>query len=497
MVQSTTEELEQLINQELEKNVTLEAVDPAEVYDDSNREQDFGDDNTTDPHERTDVEGSLSDEDRGEAVQHDYDDDDVVNTSSQGPRDPNEEDYNPLVNAVSEDSFRDDLKQQIDMLEISSEQRYLAHYIIDCLDEDGYLRRPLVELVDDLEFTQHHTTTEEDLEEVLVETVQEELDPSGIGARDLRECLLLQLLDRKATPATQLAYEIVNHCFDDFMNKRYDRIEQSFGITNHSLFVDALRTIRHLNPKPGNMQPATQRSSEARMQQVRPDFIVRCEEGQLVVSLCDEHLPVVRISADQQSFFENLQQKVEEHESAVKPAEEETSVSKANNVELQQAREGVRFLKERIQSGQNFIDALNQRRTTLIEVMTAIVDMQRPFFLTGQIETLHPMTLQNVADRCHYDISTISRVSKSKYVDTEFGILSIKDLFTNEVADSNQSAVIAALRQIIEDEDKSHPLSDDALAQLLAAQNYEIARRTVAKYREILGYPVARLRKEL
>ncbi len=484
MVQATSDELEQLINKELQENVTLEIVDPSEVEYSGNEHEDsdefIGSDDvrpaeteTLSPTEENDT--AISDDERGEVVALENDDDEPVNTSSNHNAD--DEDYNPIDNATNPDSFRDDLKKQIEMLEITDEERYLALYLIDCLDENGYLRRPLLELVDDLEMTQHHETTLEDLEAVLVEIVQAELDPSGIGARDLRECMLLQIEERKATPATRLAYDIVDKKFDDLSNKRYDRIEQELNISTHAELVDALHVIRHLNPKPGNMQPATAKNDEVKAQQIRPDFIVRVEDGQLVVSLNDSNVPQVRISADHEKLFNTLQAKVDDKD--------------ASNT-----RDGIRFLRENIQSARDFIDALDQRRNTLMDVMQTIVDMQRAYFLTGQVETLRPMTLQNVADRCHYDISTISRVSNSKYVDTEFGIILVKDLFTNAVADSNQSAVVQALKQIIDAEDKHHPLTDEALAEALSRQGHKIARRTVVKYREALGYPVARLRKE-
>ena len=481
LVQAPSDELEQLINEKLQENVALEAVDqPDAIYNgaESNEGGEFGnpggeepvDSETSDSTYESDT--SISDKERGDAVTLDNDDDDPVDTSSNHSAD--DEDFNPIDNAVNADTFRDDLKKQIELLDITPEERFLACYIIDCLDESGYLRRPFAELVDDLEMTQHYETSVEDLEAVLVEIVQQELEPSGIGARDLRECMLLQLEERKATPANRLAYEIVSRKFDDLSNKRFDRIEQDLNIQTHAELVDALHVIRHLNPKPGDMQPATAKTEELKAQQIRPDFIVRNEDGQLVLTLNDGDVPQVRISADYEQLYDRLQGSNDE---------------KAN-------REGIRFLRENIQNARTFIEALEQRRNTLMEVMQTIVDMQRAYFLTGLVETLKPMTLQDVADRCQYDISTISRVSNSKYVDTEFGIVLVKDLFTNAVADSNQSAIIQALKQIIDSEDKRHPLTDEALAEELGKKGNKIARRTVVKYRESLGYPVARLRKE-
>ncbi len=491
MVQSTSDELEQLINKALQENITLEIADPSEteytgpeqddsdVFDASESDEEkAADSDVLSAAEEADT--SISDEERGDAVMLENEDDEPVNTSSN--HSPDDDDYNPIDNATNSDTFREDLKKQLEVLDLTAEEVYLSQYLIDCLDENGYLRRPLTELVDDLEITQHHETTLEDLEAVLVEIVQAELEPSGIGARDLRECMLLQLEERKATPATRLAYDIVDKKFDDLSNKRYDRIEQDLGISTHAELVDALHVIRHLNPKPGNMQPVTAKVDVAKVQQLRPDFIVRNEDGQLVVTLNDGHVPQVRISA--------------EHEKLVKELQEKADSNAEDNAAVTNARDGIRFLKENIQSGREFIAALEQRRDTLMDVMQTLVQMQRAYFLTGQIETLRPMTLQDVADHCNYDVTTISRVTNSKYVDTEFGIILVKDLFTNAVADSNQTAVMQAVKAIIDGEDKRQPLNDEALADALCRQGYKIARRTVVKYRESLGYPVARLRKE-
>jgi len=498
MIQSTSDELEQLITKELQENVTLEAVDPTERYaDEGNGSQEVGE--TEDSPERNpedqETDASLSNKERGEAVGLEHDDDDVPNTSSQHAARDDDDDFNPISIAESEQTFREELKEQIGELEISDEERYLALYLIDSLDEDGYLRRPLNELVYDLELTQRHTTTEEDLEAVLVEVIQSELEPCGLGARTLQECLLLQIENLPGKPAARLAYDIIVRCFDDFIQKRYDRITEALGITNHQLFVDALRVIRHLNPKPGDMQPAAPRSQEVRAQQIAPDFIVRNEDGQLVITLCDDDVPLVRISADHEQLLTYLQKKVDLLTQAAKNDPKKTSATQSKN--LKDNKESVKFLRDGIQRGNNFIEALRQRHNTLIEVMKTIVSLQRAYFLTGQIETLKPMTLKDVAELCNYDITTISRVTSNRYCDTEFGMVALKDLFSNAVGDTTQSAVIEALRQIIESEDKSKPLTDEALAQALATQGFNIARRTVVKYREELGFPVARLRKEV
>lgn len=480
MVESTSDDLLQLINEEVEKNFTLETTDSRESSEeDVNQEPNDTDNNSTSSDE---TENDVPTE-----TFFEYDDDSP--SDRVGHRLQDDDDFNPGGSVVSEDSFRDDLKEQVSMLDISAEERYLANYIIDSIDDDGYLHRPLAELVDDLEFTQNHPTTEEDLEAVLVEIVQEELEPSGIGARNLRECLMLQLLDQKATPATRLAYAIIDQAFEDLTLKHYDRLQEGFGVDRYTL-VDAIRVIRHLNPKPGNMKASGAKSAEARTSQVRPDFIVRNEEGTLIVTLNDGHLPEVRISADQEQLLEELQKKLQKNEAT------------AHSTVVGEERQAVQLLRESIRSGSMFIDALRQRRITLTEVMQTIVKMQRAYFLTGQIETLRPMVLQDVADQCGYDISTISRVSNSKYVDTDFGIISVKDLFTTAISDADDNlvsnaAVMEALKEVIEQEDKKSPLTDEKLSAIMKEKGFPIARRTVMKYREKLGFPVARMRKEL
>ncbi len=490
MVESTSDDLLQLINEEVEKNFTLEADDSREMTgsasdgDDMSADGAAGDDSGNG--EETSDEPLRQDFAKDEDAFFEYDDDSPSDRIGHSSPD---DDFNPGSAAVSEESFREDLKDQIGMLDITDEERYLANYIIDSIEDDGYLHRPLAELVDDLEFTQNHPTTEEDLEAVLVEIVQEELEPSGIGARNLRECLMLQLLDRKATPATRLAYAIVDQAFDDLTLKHYDRLQEGFGVDRYTL-VDAIRVIRRLNPKPGNMKSSGSKSAETRVSQVRPDFIVRNEDGTLVVTLNDGHLPEVRISADQEQLLNELQQKLQKSEGS------------AHAGVVEEERQAVHLLRENIKSGSLFIDALRQRRVTLIEVMKTIVNMQRAYFLTGQVETLRPMVLQDVADKCGYDISTISRVSNSKYVDTDFGIISVKELFTTAISDADDNlvsnvAVMETLREVIEQEDKHAPLTDEKLAAIMKEKGYPIARRTVMKYREKLGFPVARMRKEL
>lgn len=493
MIEKTDLELEQMIREEVENNIALELITPYEAPASDGPEGSEaaaeGGDDAYDDTQRSDAasrdDGALSDEDRGDKVEIERDDDDVPNTSSQQSS-ADDDGRDIFGNTMSETTFREDLKQQVDMLPVTAEERYLAYYIIDCLEDDGYLRRPLDELVDDLEFTQHFQTTVEDLEAVLVEVIQQELEPTGIGARDLRECLLLQVLECKG-PAARLAYLVLRDAFDELVAKHYDTIQERFGITSHRAWVDVMHTIRHLNPKPGNMEPVTSKSVDAVKDRIRPDFFVRNEDGMLVVTLNDSNLPLVRISADGQSLLDNLQAE------ATRPVHASGEVATAAE---QDKRDGLRFMRDSIQRAESFIDSLAQRRQTLLAVMEVIVKMQRAYFLTGQVETLRPMTLEDVESRCDYDKSTISRVTSSKYADTEWGIIQLKSLFTNAVGDSTQTAILEVLRQVIDDEDKRQPLTDDALVAELENRGLNIARRTVAKYRQLLGYGSAHQRRE-
>lgn len=485
MLEATDDELLRMIREEEEKNITLEVGDPADGSDPADDNDPDGGDTSDDtvPGEAEAAAEAPAEQDDPVSL-YEYDDDSPSDRIGAHYNDDDDDAAVPGSNTQVEVTFREDLKRQIEELDITREQQYLAFYIIDSLDDTGYLTIGLQELADELELSANHPTTVEDLEEVLVEIIQQELDPPGIGARDLRECMLLQLLDRKGTPATRIAYMIVDKAFDDLAQKRYDRLQEKFGI-GHQTLVDCLRVIRTLQPKPGgldvtsgsqNVRPAKTSSSTIH---VRPAFIVTHPEtdtehdDSLVVTLNEGRMPEVRISAEQEAMLETV------------------SEPKA-----------VKFLKDNISSARSFIDALQQRRVTLMHVMQAIVGEQRKYFLTGDAEMLRPMQMSDIADKCGCDVSTVSRVVSSKYVQTDYGIVLLKDLFRN-AASSEQgeevstAAVDAAIKELIDGEDKHKPLTDEALAKQLSDRGFNIARRTVMKYRERMGYPVARLRKEL
>lgn len=472
MIQSSAEELQSLIDEELQKNIALESdetrsvdqmsgtAEDVSVNDDDNE---YGEDADLDSDEVKDIE-----------VVESYDDDELPVTKTQ----TDEKEYSPITNYGSDVSFRDSLKEQLSMLDIDSTELFIANYIIESLEDDGYLRRPLIELVDDLAWHQNFDTNEEELRRVLVDIIQANLEPAGIGARDLRECMLLQLLDKKSSEAVLNTYKVVDEAFEDLSARRFDRIKLRYDFSDKEI-SDIQKVVHHLNPKPGGVTSSTD-TIATRAAHVRPDFIVTNEDGALVVSLCDCHVPAVRISPDYNEMLQRIQQEKTDREDV---------------------RKGKAMIEEGIRSANIFINALIQRRNTLLAVMKVIVNCQREYFMTGKIETLIPMTLKIVAEQSGYDISTISRVSNSRFVQTDFGTFALKELFTTGVATDggtvavSNAAIKNALKELVENEDKHNPLNDDELVKKLGEMGYNIARRTVVKYRDAMGISKANLRK--
>ncbi|MCR5362652.1 MAG: RNA polymerase factor sigma-54 [Bacteroidales bacterium] len=478
MIEATDDELAQLITAECEKNPVLE-VDYATgggeggSEADSDAEKDGEGEVAADAPDESNGEPEGNDERVGEA-ERDSEDDNGSDRDDDDRRDV-------FANLRSEKSLTDDLMEQLGLLELTDEELYLARYLVNSLDNKGYLSSPIADLVEDLELNEMHETTVEELERVLTDIVQQ-LEPAGIAARDMRECLLLQLQEKRGTPASLLAYRIVDKAFDDYANKHYDRLCRQFGITNSELAA-AQRVIHRLMPHPGLQESGIGQTAD-RTEHVRPAFYIHRsdeEEDKLVAGLCHGNLPEVRISGDYQQMLERIQQSGSRREDDQK---------------------AIRMIRDNMASAENFISALERRRTTLHNVIVALAALQRNFFLSyGDRNELRPMVLKDVADLTHYDASTISRVSNSKYIETDFGTIAVKELFSTGIqseqgAISNE-AVKDALREVIEQEDKHKPLSDDALSELLKAKGYPVARRTVAKYREQLGYPSARERKEI
>ena len=374
------------------------------------------------------------------------------------------------------ESLSEFLLEQLRLRELPEKQVKIAEYIIGNLDDDGYLRRDLSAIADDLVFQAGVEADEAEVEQVL--RVIQDFEPAGIGARDRQECLLIQLNKRETTEATRLPLRILNSYFEDFTRKRYERILKTLDITEEEL-KRAIREITLLNPKPGSSWGDTM---ETAMSQVVPDFVVEANNGELTLSMNNRGVPDLRINQEYAEMFQDY------------------AGNKAN--QTADRRDAVQFVKQKLDAAQWFIDAIRQRNETLQRTMETIICLQREFFLTGDETTLRPMILKDVAERTGYDISTISRVSNSKYVQTNFGVYPLKFFFSESMqTDTGEEISTREVKKIMKDhvdaEDKRHPLTDEELAAILKEAGYVSARRTGAKYREQLGIPVARMRKEI
>ncbi len=356
-------------------------------------------------------------------------------------------------------SLTDRLREQMADFDLTDHEKELMEYLIGSLDEDGLLKKPLAVLADEAEIYQGLNTNVEELEQVL--GVLQQFDPPGIGARSLQECLLIQVRRDEDNPYKDLLIKVLDKCFDDFIHKRWSRIEQRLHISRAKT-EELQREILKLNPRPGGTLGA---KSADRAQSIQPDFLIDTDEnGTITVTLSQGNQPSLIISPD---------------------AEGQKDA----------------FVRQYVERGQMFINALQQRSETMMRTMQAIVKLQKPFFLEGDETLLRPMKLEDVASATGYDISTISRVANSKYAETTFGTFPLKWFFTHKATQNNEGddvtakQIMATLRRIIEQEDKRQPLSDERLTQMLNADGFNIARRTVAKYREQMGIPVARMRK--
>jgi len=374
-------------------------------------------------------------------------------------------------------TFQDFLESQLGMRDLSEHTAQLASYLIGNLDDDGYLRRKLEAIVDDLDFTLNIKTTEEELLETL--RIIQDLDPIGVGARDLQECLVLQIAAKDMNnPAVAVAYKILRYHFEEFTKKHFDKIITRLCITENDL-KNAIDEILKLNPKPGGSY-SDPHSKVA--EHIIPDFILENRDGELQLSLNSRNVPELRVSRTYNDMLRSY------------------SESKGNS--SKQQKEAVTFVKQKLDSAKWFIDAIRQRQNTLMVTMEAIIEFQEAYFQEGDETSLRPMILKDIADKTNLDISTISRVANSKYIQTHFGIYPLKYFFSEGLqTDSGEEVstreIKKILEQCIEGESKRKPVTDDELAEILQKKGYQIARRTVAKYREQLNIPVARLRKEL
>lgn len=463
LIQLPTQALEQKIEEELETNPALEeGQDEEEALEAEDEwEQEPLDEQDADPSdtEDIDVDDYLNDDDTP-----DY------RLKAQNQSADDEETKIPITGGVS---FTELLLNQISTSRLDEQDRKIAEYLIGNIDEDGYIRRELRSIVDDLAFTQEIFIDEQHLEKVL-QTVQS-LDPAGVGARSLQECLLLQLRRREPTAAVKRARNIIEHYFDDFIKKHYQRLMERLHLEDEEELREAIDEITHLNPKPGNSSSSTARS----IQEVIPDFTITVQDGELELNLNSRNAPELNVSREYKEMMESYKQSKKKDKSQ---------------------KEAVQFVKQKLDGAKWFIEAIRQRQQTLMLTMSAIMNYQKDYFLTGDERKIRPMILKDIAEEIGMDISTVSRVASNKYVSTPYGTFLIREFFSesmkNEAGEDVSTREIKnILEEAIEGEDKRQPLTDEKLARLLKEKGYPIARRTVAKYREQLDIPVARLRK--
>ncbi len=459
LLQVPTAELEARIEEELEINPALEEGEEQDGPEESFDDQEFQENNTKE--EEVDIKDYLPDDDySGYKMQGDGGDD---------------EDRDMPIPMSS--TLHEQLMSQLDFLGLDEHRYNIGKQLVGSIESDGYIRRDLDSIVNDLAFSQGIETTREEVESVL--KMIQTFDPPGIAARDLQECLLLQLdrMDNGHDIDVAVAKKIISECYEEFTKKHYQKIQKKLDTEDEDFIRDAVELIVKLNPKPGGGGASTM----VKNQYIIPDFILTNNNGKLELALNSRNAPELRISRSYTEMFK--------------------AYDKSDKKD-KKLKEAVSFVKQKLDAAKWFIDAIKQRQQTLLRTMKAIVDFQYDFFLEGDETKLKPMILKDIATMINMDISTVSRVASSKAVQTDFGIYPLKYFFSEGIStDSGEEVSSREVKQIIKDiiekEDKNKPLSDDKLEKILNEKGYNIARRTVAKYREQLNIPVARLRKEL
>lgn len=465
LLQLPTVALEQRIKEEMEINPALEEGGENDEEEEDNNEDEFEE-------AALDGEEKSNDEDFSLSDYMDDDNDETANYKLKANNTSKDDEHReiPMANTYS---FHDLLESQLGLRPLSDKEYQIGIYLIGNIDEDGYLRRDLDSIVDDIAFQQNITTTKEELEKVLL--IIQELDPPGVGARDLKECLMLQL-ERKTfwDDNMKMAEEVIKTYIEEFSRKHYDKIAKKMMIKEEKL-KGAIDEILKLNPRPGGSMADSKKTA----QEIVPDFFISIEDGKLELTLNSRNAPEMKVAKVYKQMLEEYSQRNDKT-----------------------GKEAVQFVKQKIESAQVFIDSINQRQQTLMFTMQSIMEHQKDYFLTGDEMKLKPMILKMISDKVGLDISTISRVSNSKYVQTPFGTFLLKFFFNEAIkTESGEKVSSLEVKKIIKDsvegEDKKSPLTDDELTKILADKEYIIARRTVAKYREMLEIPVARLRKKL
>ncbi len=446
LIELPIQELEQRIRKELEENPVLDEDVPKEKEEDE-----------------APREVSLSE----------YKEDDSI-PSYRLRADNYSKDERPQYSTFSvKESFTQSLMEQLGYRNLTEHQYSVAAFIIGSLDDDGYLRRSIDTLVDDISFRANIETSEEEVLAML--KVVQEFEPAGVGARDLRECLLLQIRHCKKTPAVEHAIKILDHYFHDFTSKHYQKIMTRMGLTEEEMKA-AIAKILKLNPSPGG-QIDDSYSDQA--QQIVPDFLLEYTDGELILTMPRFSIPELRVN---RKYADLLMEAASSSE--------------------REKKEAAAFVKKKLESAKWFVEAIKQRHNTLYSTMQTIIEYQREYFIDGDETHLKPMVLKDIAERTGFDISTISRVVNSKYIETHFGIYSLKYFFSEGLENQDGEEVSTrelkkALQECVDNEDKHKPLTDDELVAKMTERGYKVARRTVAKYRDQLGIPKARLRREL
>jgi len=462
LIQLPTQAFEQRVKQELEDNPALdsgkEKTDEYEFEDEFKNDEQDNDSEVIET--EIDVDEYLSD-------------DEIPNYRLQA-NNYSSDDEEKSVPYASGTSFSQHLKTQLQTFRLKEEEMKIAEFLVGSVDESGYIRRDVPDIVDDLAFTQNVYTDEETVERIF--KIVHQLDPAGVGARSLQECLLIQLKRKNPTASVELAIEMLDKAFDQFTKKHYNKLLSKFDISEDQL-RDAIEEIEHLNPKPGGSYAGNLRPVE----HVTPDFTIKIKDGELELSLNGRNAPQMHVSRDYSNMLKGY---------------------KESKNKTKEQKDAVMFIKQKLDSAKWFIEAIKQRQETLFVTMSAIMHHQEEYFLSGDERDLKPMILKDIAEEIEMDVSTVSRVANSKYVDTPYGTKLIKEFFSESMKnDQGEDVSTREIKKILEitvgEEDKKKPLTDDKLSKILKDKGYPIARRTVAKYREQLDIPVARLRKEI
>jgi RNA polymerase sigma-54 factor len=464
LIQLPTQAFEQRLLEEMNENPALETGKEEEFEKDEFENEDYDDYDDAES-ERIEAEDINIDDYLSNDDTPDY------KTQANNYSDDDDEREAPFAAPIS---FHQDLINQLNTFILNDSEREIAEFLVGSIDDMGYIRRTILDIVDDLAFTQGICTDEKMVEKMLF--VIHELEPSGVGARDLQECLLLQLKHKTPTESVALALDIIEHQFDAFTKKHYDKLLQKNSVSNE-LLKKAIHEIEKLNPKPGGSFTGNNKVTE----NIVPDFAIRIVDGVLELTLNGRNAPSLHVSKEYQEMLQTYKD----------------SRDKSNS-----QKDAVQFIKQKLDSAKWFIDAIRQRQETLYVTMNAIMLFQEEFFLEGDETKMKPMILKDIADRVGLDISTISRVANSKYVETPYGTKLIKEFFSEAMKneqgeDVSTLEIKKILQNVIEEEDKHKPLPDDQLAEILKEKGYPIARRTIAKYREQLEIPVARMRKKM